>query len=76
MSTKYGGGYPLGLFDEEPTDEEGSGRWQEILDDMIYGFESTLLLDSDSVQAEGLVDVDRAKRGIELFGKHFKNLWF
>lgn len=50
-------------------------EWHEILDDMIFAMEYSVdgrMYDSSCIGSEGY---DRHQHGIELFAKHFHNLW-
>ncbi len=50
-------------------------EWNKVLDDMIYAMEIV----SDDVlnyTADEKVDWNRVNNGLELFGKHFRDLWW
>lgn len=48
-------------------------EWNSTIDDMIYGLE-VCEKESDSVVVD--CDWDRVQRGLEAFGRHFRNLWW
>lgn len=57
-----------------PGDLESSDEWIEIQDDIIYALEySILFMEGDTRHTK--LDRDRIRRGIEMFGKYFYNLW-
>ena len=64
------GGYPCAFTQEGDKNDEGSQRWSDALNEMIYGFQYTFD-DPDFVPAE----YERAEKGRELFGKYFDHLW-
>lgn len=45
--------------------------WNAALDDMIYA-----LSQCTEVKYDEDIDWDRVKRGLELFGQHFRSLWW
>jgi len=49
--------------------------WNAALDDMIYAMD---ICDQEktSSQDDDTVDWERVQRGLELFGKHFRDLWW
>ena len=51
-----------------PSTMETFEEWSSALDEMIYGFENAIE-DSDST------DYDRLRKGLELFGKYYRDLW-
>lgn len=56
--------------DQYPSDMSGTEEWQNILDRMIEGFEI-------HANPESMLDAEyeRAQRGLDLFAKHYRNLW-
>ena len=57
-------GYP-NIFTEE--------SWDEAIDDMIYALE---ICERELVGVVDDADFDRVERGLELFGKYFRALWW
>jgi len=52
-----------------PCSVESFEEWDKILDKMIYGFDYFLYTDFD------IDKYSKAQEGIDLFAKHFGNLW-
>jgi len=48
-------------------------QWQNDLDDMIYAMENTIKLSDDCTYE---CDFDRLNKGLILFGKMFRDLWW
>ena len=58
------------------TDENFFKRWEWIIDEMIFAFESKLNDDWDHGEWEDRrVIEERIQNGFVLFGKYFQNLW-
>jgi len=62
-------GYPMGLTPK---------KWDLILDDMVWTFEN--IIDEDELNIgmnkEERINFDkRIKKGLNLFAKHFRDLW-
>lgn len=56
------GSYPIGMTQKS---------WNAAIDDMIYAIEATTRDSFDRT-----VDYKRVNRGLKLFGKHFRDLWW
>lgn len=56
-----------------PAEFKSDKEWKEILDKMIYSFESIL----NEAHSDKRIPYDRAQvqEGLELFGKYFRALW-
>ncbi len=61
------GGYPADLTPEQ---------WPKILDDMIYAMQT--IADEWEVESATLskIDYDRVNKGLNLFAKYFRHLWW
>lgn len=63
--------------------EDAERKWNNALDQMIWSFEEILKDDADEVfftndkfDKEGYMKYQRkVQRGLDLFGRHFRNLW-
>lgn len=68
---------------EEIPFEDAERKWNNALDQMIWSFEEILKDDADEVfftndkfDKEGYMKYQRkVQRGLDLFGRHFRNLW-
>jgi hypothetical protein len=58
---KRAGSYPMGITENE---------WDSILDEMIFAF------DYCSGEEETTEGDERSQKGLELFGKYFRGLWY
>lgn len=55
-------------------------KWNEIIDDMIFAFQWNIECEDEKYDAltneEQRKNWERHKRGLELFSKHFRDLWW
>lgn len=52
-------------------------KWMEIIDKMIYAFETIIARDDPDKDINWDLDIDKkVKEGLELFGKYFLDLWW
>jgi len=61
-----------------PADLSGRDEWDKILDEMILGFEATRKvqeLEFGSTEEERSLVLAQANRGLELFRRHYFDLW-
>jgi len=60
-----------------PIEFKSQEEWEKIIDEMIWAFEHLLKNDEDKIMEPGktMQCVIREQKGLELFGKHFKDLW-
>jgi hypothetical protein len=58
-------GFPYGFTEK---------TWDKALDDMIYAM--NYCANEWSIKAEKKVNRNRVQKGCELFGKHFRHLWW
>ena len=67
-----------GLYNGE-TDENYFKRWEYVLDEMIYAFNSKANQDDDDIRFNDLEaykkEQSRISNGFRLFGKYYENLW-
>lgn len=84
-ATKHGvpGDFICDKNGEEIPFEDAERKWNNALDQMIWSFEEILKDDADEVfftndkfDKEGYMKYQRkVQRGLDLFGRHFRNLW-
>ena len=51
------------------------GRWEWVLDEMIWAFEKIIDVDVDQPNELRQAHHERIKRGTTFFGKYYENLW-
>lgn len=61
------------------TDDNYFKRWEYVLNEMLFSFESKLTqwvdIDEDLTSPEITMREKRIQNGFELFGKYYQNLW-